>query len=164
MFDDDWFTKGKGAQGFIARKKKEIEDRQFTAQALREQAQKDAQEAEKKRKDEENKNKNFVQHVGDAIGGTAKNVGNFVKDAAVDVKDTAVGAVTGVRDVIEGSIAANKRLAETEEYLKKQKVITDKLYAITGDKTDDETWNKPEVKKLQNDMNKLALENGYGLS
>lgn len=103
-------------------------------------------------------NKSLWDRAGDVAGG----VGNFVKDAAISVKDDAVNAFTGIKDTIEGSVAANENLKDSEKYLADQKVITDKLYAITGDKTDDKTWNKPEVKELQRQLNKLALENGSG--
>lgn len=115
----------------------------------------EAAKAEDAKKAEE---KNIFQKAGDVVGG----VGNFVKDAAISVKDDAVNAYTGIKDTIEGSVAANENLKDSEKYLADQKVITDKLYAITGDKTDDETWNKPEVKELQRQLNKLALENGSG--
>jgi hypothetical protein len=102
--------------------------------------------------------KNIFQHIGDAAGA----VGNFAKDAVISVKDDAVNAVTGIKDTIEGSVAANENLKDSEKYRAEQKAISDKLYAITGDATDDATWNKPEVKALQNQLNKLALENGQG--
>lgn len=102
--------------------------------------------------------KNIFQNIGDA----ADTVGNFVKDAAVAVKDDAVNAFTGIKDTIEGSVAANDNLKDSEKYRAEQKVLSDKLYAITGDKTDDATWNDPKVKEIQNQLNKLALENGQG--
>lgn len=110
-----------------------------------------------KAEDEQN-NKSLWDKAGDVAGG----VGNFIKDAAISVKDDAVNSFTGIKDTIEGSVAANENLKDSEKYLTDQKAITDKLYAITGDKTDDETWNKPEVKELQRQLNKLALENGSG--
>jgi len=101
---------------------------------------------------------NPIKTVTDTVGGVAGFFGNMVKD----VVDTAGDAVTGIKDVVEGSVAANDQLKKTEEYRKKQKELTDKLYSITGDKTDDATWNDPKVKDLQNQINKLALENGQG--
>jgi hypothetical protein len=102
--------------------------------------------------------KNLFQQAGDVVGA----VGNFAKDAVISVKDDAVNAYTGIKDTIEGSVAASENLKDSEKYRAEQKAISDKLFAITGDKTDDATWNQPEVKALQNQLNKLALENGQG--
>lgn len=50
-------------------------------------------------------NKSFWEQAGDVVGG----VGNFVKDAAISIKDDAVDSFTGIKDVIEGSAAADRQ-------------------------------------------------------
>ncbi len=105
--------------------------------------------------------KNIFEHIGDGVGA----VGNFVKDAAISVKDDAVNSFTGIKDTIEGSVAANENLKDTEQYLKDQKVLMSELDKATGGKTGDEdpaVWETPEVKAIQRKLNKLALENGSG--
>ena len=94
----------------------------------------------------------------DTVTGVAGFFGNMVKD----IYETGKTAVEGIGNVVQGSMASSDQLHKTEEYRKKQKELTDKLYAITGDKTDDATWNDPKVKEIQNQINKLALENGQG--
>jgi hypothetical protein len=105
--------------------------------------------------------KSIWDRAGDVAGG----VGNFVKDAVVSIKDDAVNTYTGIKDTIEGSVAASENLKDTEKYLADQKVLMNELDKATGGKTGDEdpaAWEKPEVKEIQRKLNKLALENGSG--
>ena len=86
-----------------ARKKREEEEE--ANRNFAEEARKKQEEERKKAAKKKDDGKNILQKAGDVAGA----VGNFVKDAAVDVKDTAVGAYTGVKDTIEGSVAANEQ-------------------------------------------------------
>jgi len=138
---------------FSKRKKKDEEEAQLQLET--EMKQKDET---KKAEDKKNADKSILDKTGDVVGG----VGNFIKDAAIGVKDSAVNAYTGVKDTVEGSVATNDALKDTEELNKKNKVIRDKIYGITGDKTDDATWNDPKVKALVNEQNRNSLEAGMG--
>lgn len=60
--------------------------------------------------EEEEQGKSLWDKAGDVAGG----VGNFVKDAAISVKDDAVNAFTGIKDTIEGSVAAQNSLELNE--------------------------------------------------
>ena len=147
MFDEDWFT-GKGSsKGWTSRTISSLRKAQEDSAALTQMKAQQAADEQKKKED----SKNIFQKAGDFVGGVV-----------TGIKDDAVNAYTGIKDVIEGSTSANAQLRDTEEYRKKQKVLMDKLYSITGDKTDEKTWSDPKVKDLQNQLNKLALENGQG--
>lgn len=157
-FDEDWFS-GKGSsKNFTSRAiadlRKKREEEAYNAEVLKGK-QEEQQKKEQKKRDAQ---KSLLDRAGDVAGG----VGNFIKDVGVGVKDDAVNAYTGIKDAIEGSVATNKQLDKTNEYIKKQKEITDKIYKIVGDRTDDAAWNDPKVKDLRNQMNRLALENGQG--
>lgn len=157
-FDEDWFS-GKGSsKGFTSRAiadlRKKREEQYYNAEILKGK-QEEQQKEEKKKRDAQ---KSFLDRAGDVAGG----VGNFIKDVGVSIKDDAANAYTGIKDTVEGTVATNRQLDKTSEYIKKQKEITNQIYKIVGDRTDDAAWNDPKVKDLRNQMNRLALENGQG--
>lgn len=143
-----WLTGSAAPQsgGYTSRWAKYAEQ-QAKAQAEADFQAQQTQQAEQAKQD----NKNIFQKAGDFGVATVKSVADSWNHGVGDVGR-----------VIQGSFAANDNLKATEDYRKKQKAISDKIYAITGDKTDQATWDNPEVKKLQNEMNKLSLENGQG--
>lgn len=102
------------------------------------------QAAETKKKED---SKNPIQHLWDGITG----VGNFIKDAAIDVKDTTVGAVGGVKDVIEGTFAANENSKIAQKELEQSKKNSKRLQDALGkdyDNPDSTRWDSPEIKKI----------------
>lgn len=113
------------------KRKDDEEEKRLEAEMKKQQEQK---AAEKKKQDE----KNILQKTGDVLGAA----GNFVKDAAVDVKDTAVGAYTGVKDVIEGQVAANKLEEKTKLMNQRNKEFSEKFGSAS-----DEQWKDPEFQK-----------------
>lgn len=154
-FNSYSISSGKGslAKGYTAAYRKRLEDEEEKAA---EQALIEAQKQQEEQKKEDSKP--WYQKAAEATG-------NFVKDAAVDVYEKVRDSVVGIKDTIEGSVAANANLKDTEKYLADQKVLMDELDKATGGKTSDEdpaAWEKPEVKEIQRKLNKLALENGSG--
>lgn len=138
---------------FSKRKKKDEEEAQLKLES-------DMKQKEETKKAEEKKNseKSLLDRAGDVT----KGAGNFIKDAAIGIKDSAVDSYTGIKDTIEGSVAASNNLNDTNKYRDEQKKITDQIYAITGDDVGGPKWDDPRVVELKNKMNKLALENGSG--
>lgn len=156
MFDEKWFKGGgNSSSSYASKKKDQLDSARYNAAEL------------KKTQDEEaakqvQANKSGGTKALQAGGNVLKGVGNFVKDAAVGIKDSAVDTYTGIKDTVEGSVAANDNLKDTNKYIKDQKVITTKINDIVGDAVGGPKWEDPRVKELQRQMNKLALENGAG--
>lgn len=141
------------AKGYAESLRKRMEEEE--EKAAEEQLIKQQQEQAKKTEEDK---KPWYEKAAGAVG-------NFVKDAAVDVYKTGESSVKGIKDTIEGSVAANENLKDTEKYLAAQKPLMEELDRLTGGKTGDEdpaAWEKPEVKEVQRKLNKLALENGSG--
>ena len=150
LFDNNWFSKGTGADSWLERqrdyyrKRKEDEDAKI-AERLKE-------ETATKAKEEEKSKGNIFQKAAGATG-------NFIKDAAIDIKDTTVGAVTGLKDTVQGALATNEMERNTEKMNKNSKEWA--AYMRTLPEGDEAAWNKPEVQeKLKEFRYKAKLLRG----
>ncbi len=139
--NDSWYTDRLKQQQDEEDKRKEDE----LLKAQQEQATKAEESA-----------KPWYQKAVEGAGDVAGAVGNFVKDAAVDVYKTGESAVTGIKDVVEGQVAANKMDGVTEqvnELNKKRSAYMDTLQ--------DADYDKPEVKQKLAEM-QAEVENAQG--
>jgi hypothetical protein len=119
------------------RREKEQEAK-FNADALKkEQDQKQAADDKKKADD----NKSLLDRAGDVV----KGAGEFVGNAAKDVADSAVGAVTGVKDVIEGQQKAQDISQNSDAVEQRNREWSQKF-----GQADESKWKDPEfVKQAQ---------------
>lgn len=102
-------------------------------------------------------NFNPVKTVTDTVGGVAGFFGNMVKD----VVDTAGDAVGGIKDVVEGSFAANDNKKLSDEKLKISQENTKRLEQAMGadyENSDSAKWDSPEVKAVIAEGNKRLAD------
>jgi len=140
--------KGSINKGFADSWRKRLEDEE----ELRAQAEMEALEREAATQKEED-DKPWHEKAGKWLGEAGANVGNFVKDAAVDVYKTGESAVTGIKDVAEGQVAAGKMEQNTEELNEFNKERSKYLGTL-----EDADYDKPEVKKKLKEMEDKANE------
>lgn len=101
-------------------------------------------------------NFNPIKTVTDTVGGVAGFFGNMVKD----VVETGATAFEGIKDTVEGSIAANDQLKRSEKMLEISKANNKRLQDALGadyDNPDSPKWESPEIKKIIADGN-AAME------
>lgn len=103
-------------------------------------------------------NGGFFGSIGHAVAApfegaanVVKGVGGFFGNMVKDVVETGATAVGGIKDVIEGSVAANQDLKNSEERLKITKDTNRQLQQALGAAYDDPNssrWNDPDVKRI----------------
>ncbi len=95
---------------------------------------------------------NPIKTVTDTVGGVAGFFGNMVQD----VVETGATAFEGIKDTIEGSIAANDNLKRSEKMLEISKANAKRLEEAMGadyDNPESSKWDDPAIKKIIEDGN-----------